>query len=57
MVAAAGTSVSDWNIGGSISHTYGEKYRIRAIYQHQNLSGNFAGGHINHVALLLGTKW
>jgi hypothetical protein len=49
-------STSDFNVGVSLGHTYNDKYRIRAVYQHAGLGGKI-GGHTNDFRLLFGTKW
>jgi hypothetical protein len=50
------TSTTDHWIGAAISKTYDDKYRVKATYQHQNLSGKL-GAHVNDFRLLFATKF
>lgn len=52
----ATTDTTDWNVSGVVSHSYSDKSRVRAMYQHANLSGN-AGAHTNLIGLFWGTQW
>ena len=55
-VNATGSNTNDINVGVALSKTYNEKYRIRATYQHTNLSAK-VGAHNNDFRLLFGTTW
>ena len=49
-------SLTDHWIGAALSKAYSEKYRIKATYQHQNISGTL-GAHVNDFRLLWSAKF
>lgn len=49
-------SQTDHMVGVALSKTYEEKYRVKATYEHGNLSGKL-GAHVNDFRLLFATKW
>lgn len=55
--ATGGASTTDHMLGAAISKTYDDKYTAKLAYNHYNLGGKLAGGHVNDIRLVFSTKW